>query len=183
MTRSTLTAVIAVLLMLASGCRPAEPAPSATAAPTQASTATPLTAATPTPTDTPRPAATPMPEAGVVLLVFGQQFIGDIYTVVRPALEEAGYRVVVASRTLGPLQAKGAIMPVEVDLLLPAVRVEDYDAILFNCDNDITFGTARADSDRIAQEAVARDKVLAAICSGPRVLAYARVVEGKKTTG
>jgi Tol biopolymer transport system component/putative intracellular protease/amidase len=97
--------------------------------------------------------------------------------------EEAGYDVVVASRTLGPQQAKNADLQVEPNILLEDVRVEDYDAILFNCDNDITFGSARAETDRIAQEAVTREKVLAAICSGPRVLAYADVVEGLQTTG
>ena len=61
--------------------------------------------------------------------------------------------------------------------------MEEYDALVFGFDNDITFGSARAETDRIAQEAVARGKVLAAICSGPRVLAYADVVDGLQTTG
>jgi len=129
------------------------------------------------------PLTTPEPSAGTVLLVFGQRFIPDIYTAVRPAFEEAGYRVIVASRKMVPLKGKNVNLEVDVDLLLEDVRVEDYDAILFNCDNDITFGSARAETDRIAQEAVAQGKVLAAICSGPRVLAYAHVVEGKTTTG
>ncbi len=127
--------------------------------------------------------ATPKPSTATVLLIFGQQFIHDIYTVVRPALEEAGYRVVVASRTMEPLKGKNVNVQVAVDLLLEDVQVENYDAILFNCDNDITFGTATAETNRIAQEAITQNKVLAAICSGPRVLAYADVVEGIKTTG
>ncbi len=135
------------------------------------------------PSPSPAPTETPDPSIGTLLLVFGDRFIHDIYAEVRSAFEEAGYRVVVASRTMGPLQGKNVSLEVDVDLLLQDVRVEAYDGIVFTCDNDVTFGSARAETDRIAQEAVTQGKVLAAICSGPRVLAYAEVVEGLQTTG
>jgi Tol biopolymer transport system component/putative intracellular protease/amidase len=118
-----------------------------------------------------------------VLLVFGQQFIPTIYETEVPLLEEAGQAVIVASRTLDPLATKGSSLQVPPDLLLEDVRVEDYDAIIFNCDNDLTFGNAKDQTSRIAQEAVATGKVVGAICSGPRVLAYADVVTGRITTG
>jgi Tol biopolymer transport system component/putative intracellular protease/amidase len=98
-------------------------------------------------------------------------------------LEDAGYAVIVASRTLDPLAAKQSTLRVEPDLLLEDVRVEDYEAIIFNCDNDLTFGNAKDQTTRIAQEAVAAGKVVGAICSGPRVLAYADVVTGTIVTG
>jgi len=184
--RSSITVAIVVLVLLA-GCRPAAAPPASTAAPptpiTTATTPSITVVATLAPTATPIPTTTPEPGLGTVLLIFGQQFIYDIYSVVRPALEEAGYTVVVASRSAGPLLAKNVDQKVQVDLLLKDVHVEDYAAILFNCDNDITFGSARAETNRIAQEAVAQNKVLAAICSGPRVLAYADVVKGLQTTG
>lgn len=118
-----------------------------------------------------------------ILLIFGYQFIPRIYETEVPILEDAGYRVVVASSTLNTLRAKESDLRVDPDLLLQDVRVEDYDAIIFNCDNDITFGNAIPETNRIAQESVTKGIVLGAICSGPRVLAYADVVEGLITTG
>jgi putative intracellular protease/amidase len=179
-------AIVTIALMLLASCGQTTVAPTlqATMSPTPIATPVRVTVVvTPAPTVTPVPTDTPEPNAGTVLLVFGQDFIYDIYAVVRPAFEEVGYHVVVASRTMGPLQGKNVGLEVEVDLLLEDVRVKDYDAILFNCDNDVTFGSARTETDRIAQEAVAQGKVLAAICSGPRVLAYAGVVAGLQTTG
>ncbi len=172
------------VLMLLAGCGQVAvtPVPPTTTSPSSTPASVRVTVVV-TATPTPTPANTAEPGIGTVLLIFGDRFISDIYTAVRPAFEEAGYDVVVASRTMEPLQGKNVNLKVEVDLLLEDVQVEDYDAILFNCDNDITFGSARAETDRIAQEAVEQGKVLAAICSGPRVLAYAEVVEGVTTTG
>ena len=181
-----LTTIMMIVLMLLAGCRQATVAPPPQATTSLAPVATPMqvtVVATSAPTATPVPTNTPKPTVGAVLLVFGQDFIYNIYAIVRPALEEAGYHVVVASRTMGPLKGKNVNLEADVDLLLQEVQVEEYDAILFNCDNDITFGSARAETDRITQEAVAQGKVLAAICTGPRVLAYADVVEGLQTTG
>jgi len=187
-TCNKLIVVMMLILTLLAGCRQATvtPVPSATASPSPTPApvrVTVVVTATATATPAPTPADSAEPGIGTVLLIFGDRFIYDIYTGVRPAFEEAGYDVVVASRTMEPIRAKNLSFEVEVDLLLEDVRVEDYDAILFNCDNDITFGSARAETDRIAQEAVEQRKVLGAICSGPRVLAYAEVVEGKTTTG
>lgn len=131
-----------------------------------------------------RPAVSEAPAAQpTVLLVFGQQFIPGIYETEVPILEEAGYRVVVASNTSNTLRAKESDLRVDPDLRLQDVRVEDYAAILFNCDNDLTLGTAMPETNRIVQDAVAQGIVLGAICSGPRVLAYAGVVDGLITTG
>jgi dipeptidyl aminopeptidase/acylaminoacyl peptidase len=122
-------------------------------------------------------------EAPAILLVFGQQFIPSIYETEVPILEEAGYKIVVASHTLDTLNAKQSKLTVDPDLLLQDVIVKDYAAIIFNCDNDITFGSAIPETTRIAQDAIAQGKVLGAICSGPRVLAYADVVDGLTVTG
>ena len=121
--------------------------------------------------------------AGTVLVIFGNRFIPEIYNIVPPALEEAGYEIVIASNTLNPLRAKDSDMTAQPDMLLKDVQVQDYDAIVFNCDNDISFGGGQPETNRIAQEAVEQDKVLAAICAAPMVLGYAGVVEGKRVTG
>jgi len=178
-----------ILLLALSGCQvvSTDLARPEAATPTRiAASSTPL--ATERPTSTPTatsapPSPTPKPSTGTVLLIFGDRFIELIYTTIRPALEDAGYDIVVASRTLESLNAKGSSLNVEPDLLLEDVQVENYAAVAFLCDNDLTFGSARAETDRIAQQAVAQGVVLAAICSGPRILAYAQVVEGLTVTG
>jgi protease I len=133
-----------------------------------------------TPASVPTPTRVP---THTILLVFGDRFIDDIYTTVRPALENAGYKVVVASSVLMPRHGKETELEVQPDLLLKDVRVDDYDAIVFTCDNDIATGGGRPETDRIAQQAVEQGQVLAAICNAPLVLGYARVVKGIKVTG
>jgi metal-dependent hydrolase (beta-lactamase superfamily II) len=68
-------------------------------------------------------------------------------------------------------------------MLLEDVQVEEFDAIIFTCDNDITFGSALAETNRIVHDAIGQGKLLAAICSAPRVLAYADAVAGMTVTG
>ena len=178
-----------ILLLALSGCQVAstDKALAETATPTKIpASSTPRATERPTPTPTATsapPTPTPEPSLGTILLVFGDRFIELIYTTVRPALEDAGYDIVVASRTLEPLNAKYSDLDVEPDLLLEKVQVEHYAAVVFLCDNDLTFGSARDGTDRIAQQAVAQGVVLAAICSGPRILAYAQVVDGLTVTG
>jgi putative intracellular protease/amidase len=180
---------LVILLTLCAACAPGEaPLSTQTPAVSATSTAPPtvLSTATPPPTATPTaepPTPTPEPPLGSILLVFGDRFIEIIYTTVRPAFEDAGYAVVVASRTMEPLNAKVSDLDVEPDLLLADVQVDDYAAVVFLCDNDLTFGSARDETDRIAQQAAAQGVVLAAICSGPRILAYAQVVDGLSVTG
>ncbi len=188
MKRNLLSTLI-ILVVLSTACTPSEP-PAQTQAPPETvssqarPTANPTHTAPPPPTATSvPPTPTPEPATGTVLLVFGDRFIDLIYTTIRPALEDAGYDIVVASRTMEPLNAKGSDLDVEPDLLLEDVQVENYAAVAFLCDNDLTFGSAHAETNRIAQQAVAQGVVLAAICSGPRILAYAQVVDGLTVTG
>jgi protease I len=194
--RSTRTTAIVVAVALAAatatvvlwwvvGCGPAPPAPPAPVA-TSLPTETPAPpSATPLPTETPvLPTETPPDEShGDVLLIFGSRFISSIYKSILARLEAAGYTVVVASRGLGSLQAKDSDLRVKPDLLLKEVRVQDYAAIIFTCDNDVALGNGRPETDRIAQEAVKQGKVLAAICNAPRLLGYAGVLQGRKATG
>jgi protease I len=186
--RYRLCAAVMMILILVASCgetRPTATDVPPTGTPSPSDTPVPPTKTPVPPTKTPIPptaTATPAP-TNTVLLIFGNRFIYDIYSIVRPALEEAGYDVVVASRRQSPIRAKTTDKEVMPDLLLEDVQVTDYDAIVFTCDNDIGFGGGRPETDRIAQEAVEQDKVLAAICNAPMVLGYAGVVEGVAVTG
>ena len=170
------TALIALALL--AGCRQAEPTAPPAATPVRVTVVV-----TSAPTATPVPTGTPERGAGTIVLIFGNRFIHDLYATVRSTLEGAGYTIQVASTTLNPLQPKESGEPVQPDLLLEDVRVEDYDAIVFTCDNAVAFGSGRPETDRIAQEAVAQGKVVGAICNAPLELGWAGVLAGRKATG
>ena len=129
------------------------------------------------------PGIVPPDSRGTILLIFGRQYIAPIITTLIPTFEEAGYEVVIASHTEDTLRGKESTDTRKADLLLQHVQVADYDAVIFSCDNDITLGTAADLVNLIAQDAVAQQKVVGAICSGPRVLARAEVVQDKIVTG
>ena len=177
-------ATVTIALALLAGCRQAAPTVPPAATPVRVTVVvTSAPTATPAPTDTPEPGAGTTDVPIRIVLIFGNRFIHDLYATVRSTLEEAGYRVYVASTTLNPLQPKEVGEPVQPDLLLKYLRVEDYDAIVFTCDNSAAFGNGRPETDRIAQEAVAQGKVVGAICNAPLELGYAGVLEGRTATG
>ena len=180
MRRLSLLLIVSVVVLSACAS-PATPTQIPTATEIPPPTETPLPTATPT--DVPTPTPTLKPSTGKILLIFGQRFIPSIYTTSVPIFEEAGFDIVVASAKRVDLKAKTGDLVVDVDILLTSVVVTDYDAILFLCDNDLSNATAKRDTNRIAQEAAEAGIVLGGICSGPRMLAWADVVEGKTVTG
>lgn len=179
-----LVTISGAVLVIGAGCGsngPTAGMPVATSNPTEPPrlpTEAPLATRTPVSTKPPQEEV-----GGTVLLVFGNRFVSSVYEGVRLALEAGGYDVVVASRGLGSLQAKDKDLRVRPDLILGKVRVEEYRAIVFTCDNDMALGNGRPETDRIAREAVKQGKVLAAICNAPMLLGYAGVLEGRKATG
>ena len=106
----------------------------------------------------------------------------------RKALEEAGATVTLASIGRDPIQGmKGDINKAETatpDLTLDEVAVEDYDALV------LPGGVANPDKLRVEDRAVEivqqfmdEDKIVAAICHAPWLLAEADVIDGRRVTG
>jgi protease I len=141
--------------------------------------------ATPTvvpPTPTPIP-ATSMPlvrlDGKRVLFVIYDWYEDDEYGIPRAILEDLGVVVTVASLTTDVMRSiDGA--EVRPDAALADVHGGDYDAVIFP--GGAGYQVGDPEGQRIAQEAVAEDKVVAAICMGPLTLARAGVVEGKRVT-
>jgi len=99
----------------------------------------------------------------------------------KEVLEKGGLEVKVASTTKG--YAQGVLgAKVKPDILIQDIKVEDFDAVIF-------VGGAGASrywddpvAQKIVQQAVAQNKVLAAICIAPVTLARAGVLKGKRAT-
>lgn len=128
------------------------------------------------------PTGTPAPQRGRILMVIApQDFRDEEYARPREILESAGYAVTVASRSRET--ARGMLgMRVQPDLLLPEARAADYDAVIFVGGNGAQTYWDDPEAHRLAQEAAAAGKVVAAICIAPVILARAGVLEGKQAT-
>ena len=114
------------------------------------------------------------------LFVVYDGFEDQEYGESRTILEGKGVVVTVASSSSDVVIGHQGT-EVQPDVLLSDVRGDDYDAIVFVGG----YGYERDDveAQRIAQEAVAEGKVVAAICIAPITLAKAKVVEDKRVTG
>ncbi|MDY7041331.1 MAG: DJ-1/PfpI family protein [Chloroflexota bacterium] len=203
MKKTTLSLLILVLVVALVGCSTPTAAPTNTPAPPAATntpvpevaTATPTPEAVATETPVPAPTNTPQPEATetpvpepvatmqVLLIIAPQDFQPHEYGEPRRILEEAGYTAVVASTTLDEAVT---MLPeefkVKPDVTIGDVVVADYDAIIFVGGGGSSVYWDDPIAHRIAQEAVAQEKVLAAICIAPVTLARAGVLDGKQAT-
>jgi len=115
-----------------------------------------------------------------VLLIIQEHFNASEYGVPRTLLEEKGVVVTVASSSLEAVTAYAREAEVQPDMLLSDVRAAEYDAVVFV--GGYPYNTDDPEAHRIAQEAVAEDKLVAGICNGVITLAKAGVLTGKRVT-
>jgi protease I len=117
----------------------------------------------------------------ILMIIAFWDFKDEEYFVPKEIFEKAGFEVKTASAQEGTASgSEGG--EVEVDLILNEVAIDDFDAAVFVGGpgahkhlDDPTF-------HKIAQEAVAPQKLLAAICIAPAILAKAGVLKDKKAT-
>jgi len=113
------------------------------------------------------------------LFVIYNRFHEDEYGIPRAILEDLGVVVIVASPSSDVVKGLDG-NEVQPDVPLGDVRGDDYDAILFV--GGTGYQVDDPEAHRIAREAAAAGKVVAAICIAPITLARAGVVEGKRMT-
>ncbi|MDD3734995.1 MAG: DJ-1/PfpI family protein [Candidatus Pacebacteria bacterium] len=117
----------------------------------------------------------------VVILVAFRDFRDEEYFVPKEILENNGVKVVTASTKEGvAIGADGG--EANVDLTINKLNVEDYDAIIFVGGPGALEYLDNEDSYKVANDAVDQNKILAAICIAPTILAKAGLLEGKKAT-
>ncbi len=117
----------------------------------------------------------------VVMIIAFTDFKDEEYFVPKEVLEKAGLTVSTISNSKGTAQGvSGGRVP--INTTLTELNVADYQAIVFiggpgclkNLDNQPSY--------QVAQEAIKQDKVLAAICISPVILAKAGVLQDKQAT-
>ena len=117
-----------------------------------------------------------------VLIVPAAQFADVELFETQRILTEAGIASVVASSKIGVIQgAFGGIVASEITL--DNLKVEDYEAVVFIGGPGVADYFNNPAVLRIAREASARNKVIAAISAAPMILANAGVLRGIRATG
>lgn len=119
-----------------------------------------------------------------ILFVIAKKDFRDVeYFTPKIILENAGYNVETASNGKAGESAVGADGgKVRIDINLANADADYFDAVVFiggpgaleNLDNE--------ESYRLIRETIAKNKLLAAICIAPVILAKAGVLRGKKAT-
>ncbi|MEK7519602.1 MAG: DJ-1/PfpI family protein, partial [Patescibacteria group bacterium] len=122
-----------------------------------------------------------MPSKKIAMIVAFRDFRDEEYFVPKEILESGGIEVKTVSNQEGEaIGAEGG--EAKVDILLENLNLSDFDGIIFVGGPECLKYLDNENSYRVIREAVKEDKLLAAICISPVVLAKAGVLAGKKAT-
>ena len=103
------------------------------------------------------------------------------YLIPKQMLEKSGIETKTISNKKG--MAIGVFgETVLINETISEIQIDDYDALIFVGGGGCLTDLDNQDSYRIIKEAVVKDKLLAAICISPVILAKAGVLENKKAT-
>jgi protease I len=116
-----------------------------------------------------------------IMIIAFRDFRDAEYFIPKEILEKMGIEIKTASNKMGlAIGADGG--DTNVDLLVSQINPAEFDAIIFVGGPGCLDALDNEDSYKIARETVSQDKVLAAICISPVILAKAGVLDGKRAT-
>jgi len=99
----------------------------------------------------------------------------------KQVLENAGHQITIASKNTQ--KAKGALGgEIKVNLDIKDINTNNYDVIIFTGGPGTSVYFNDPEAHRIARETLQNNKILAAICIAPIILAKAGVLKNKKAT-
>jgi SagB-type dehydrogenase family enzyme len=114
-----------------------------------------------------------------VLIIAPSHFQDQELFETQKVLEDANVLTTIASSKTGPIRAmQGGIA--EAQILISAIKVDDYDAVVFIGGSGAREYFNDPVAQDIARQAKAKGKVLAAISTAPAILANAGVLSGVK---
>ena len=117
----------------------------------------------------------------VAMVVAYRDFRDEEYFIPKNVFTQAGIEVTTVSEHTGTaVGASGG--EAEVDLSFDQLNVDNFDAIVFSGGPGAYKYADDPIVQKIAQQAVGKNKILAAICIAPTILAKAGVLEGKRAT-
>jgi len=117
----------------------------------------------------------------IAMIIAYSNFRDEEFFVTKEAIENHGITVSVISDQMGIARGiDGA--DVNVETTLDNLNVDKFDAIVFIGGPGALEHLDNQDSYRIAQDAVKYNKILAAICIAPVILAKSKALGGKKAT-
>ena len=119
----------------------------------------------------------------IVMIIAERMIESSEFKEPKDIFEREGAKIVVACSTLSEATSMGLYsLKVKPHILINDIRVNEFDAVVFvggfGCSEYFDNPVAH----NIAKQALDQDKILAAICMAPRILANAGVLEGKKAT-
>ncbi len=116
-----------------------------------------------------------------VLLIIAPNFRDEELFDTKNAIEKAGLTTVIASKTVGI--KKGMFgKTAEAKLALNEVNVTNYKAVAFIGGQGSSTYFDDATALKIAKQAASKNKIIAAICIAPVILANAGILQDKKAT-
>jgi protease I len=117
----------------------------------------------------------------IAIVIAFRNFRDEEYFIPKEIFEKAGGEVTTFSTALGTaVGVHGG--ETQAEKVLEEFRVSDFEAVVFVGGAGARELIDNPDAHHIAQEAVRANKVLAAICIAPTILAKAGVLFGKKAT-
>ncbi|MCS7231390.1 MAG: DJ-1/PfpI family protein [Elusimicrobiota bacterium] len=117
----------------------------------------------------------------IAMIIAKNNFRDEEYLQPKEVFIKAGFIVETFSSSLGT--AKGMLgATLKVDKVLSELKVEEYDAVVFVGGVGSSEYWDNSLAHKIAQEAISKNKVIAAICIAPVTLAKAGILKGKKAT-
>ena len=115
------------------------------------------------------------------MIVAADGFKDEEYFIPRQIIEKADFKVFVASNQPGLAQGTAG-SEIQVNFPINQLKITEYQAIVFVGGPGCLKNLDNQDSYQLAQEAIRQNKILAAICISPVILAKAGVLKDKKAT-
>jgi len=117
----------------------------------------------------------------ILFVIAFKDFRDEEFFEPKEILEKAGFQIEVASTEKGTaVGVNGG--EAEVNFSAEEVNVDDYEAVVFVGGAGATRNIENSRFHRIAREAMMKNKIVAAICIAPLILARAGILENRKAT-